>query len=85
MTASHSSSRVVDEHPVAEEAGVVDQHVEPAEGLDRRARQARGPVPVGDVVAVGDGLAAARADRVDDLAGRRRGPPLTSRRRRRGR
>ena len=57
-----------DEHAVAHEAGVVDDHVEAAEGVERRLHERAGAVPVGDVVAVGDRLAAGGADLVDDLA-----------------
>ena len=48
----------VDEHAVAQDAGVVDEHVEAAEGVDGLLHDALGAVAVGDVVAVGDGLAA---------------------------
>ena len=57
----------VDEHPVAQDAGVVDQHVEVAEGLDGAVDEALAALPVGDVVAVGDGLAAHGLDLLDDL------------------
>ena len=60
----------VDEHAVAQDAGVVDEDVEVAERLDRRVDEALGALPVGDVVAVGDGLAAERLDLGDDLVGR---------------
>ena len=53
-------------HAVAEEPGVVHEHVEAAEGVDRGVHEAAGAVPVGDVVGVGDGLAARRDDLVDD-------------------
>ena len=73
MTASHSSTDMFGEHPVAQEAGVVDEHVEPAERVDARSATSRcGAVPVGDVVGVGDRLAAGRADLVDDLLRGRR-------------
>ena len=62
----------VDDHPVAQDAGVVDQDVEVAERLDRRVDQALGAFPVGHVVGVDDGLAAEVADLGDDLLGRRR-------------
>ena len=58
-------------HPVAEDAGVVDQDVEVAERLDRGVDQVLRALPVGDVVAVGHGLAAERLDLVDDLLRRR--------------
>ena len=61
----------VREHPVAQDAGVVDEHVQVAEGLHRRVDQALGGVEVGDVVVVGDGLAAGRLDLGHDLLGRR--------------
>ena len=48
----------VDDHPVAQDAGVVDEDVEVAERLDRRVDQPLGALPVGDVVAVDDRLAA---------------------------
>ena len=71
MTESHSSSRHVDQHPVAQDAGVVDQHVEIAEGLDRGVDEPLAALPVADVVGVGHRLAARRPDLVDHLLGRR--------------
>ena len=53
-------------HAVAEEAGVVDQHVEPAERVDRGVHEPARAVPVGDVVGVGDGVAAGGHDLVDE-------------------
>ena len=50
------------EHAVAEDAGVVDEHVEAPEGVDRGADQRLAAVPVGDVVVRRDGLAAGGAD-----------------------
>ena len=70
MTASHSSRRRVDEHAVAEDAGVVHDDVERAERGDRRFDDVRRGVEVGDVVGVGDRLAAERADLLDDLVHR---------------
>ena len=70
MTASHSSSVMLVEHAVAQDAGVVDQHVEVAEGLDRGVDQALRALPRRDVVAVGDGLAAHARDLLDHLLGR---------------
>jgi hypothetical protein len=65
----------VRERPVAQDAGVVDEDVEPAELLDRRGDQSLGPRLVGDVVAVHHGLPAERPDVVDDLLrGPDRGP-----------
>ena len=52
MTASHSSSAHVDEHPVAQDAGVVDEHVEVTERVNRLPHDPLGTVPRGDVVAV---------------------------------
>ncbi|MCY1530002.1 hypothetical protein D9M68_651750 [compost metagenome] len=52
----------VHERLVAQDAGVVDQHVEPAERGDRGLDQPLGTLPVGHVVGVGHGLAAHRAD-----------------------
>jgi hypothetical protein len=57
------------DHAVAHEAGVVHDHVEAPEGLDRRRHQGAGAVPVGDVVAVGDRGAAGGDDLVHDGLG----------------
>ncbi len=46
----------VDQHPVPQDAGVVDQHVEVAEGLDGGVDQALAALPVADVVGVGHRL-----------------------------
>ena len=62
--------RHVDHHPVTQDAGVVDQDVEPAEGVDGRLDQPPGAVVVRDVVAVGHGFAAHAPDLVDHLTGR---------------
>ena len=61
----------VGEHPVAQDAGVVDDDVQIAERLDRGVDEALGSLPAADTVAVGDGLAAHPLDLVDDLLGRR--------------
>ena len=61
-----------EQHPVAEDAGVVDEDVETAEGVDRLLDEARGAVPAADVVGVGRGLAARGRDLVDDLLRRSR-------------
>ena len=61
----------VHEHPVAQDAGVVDEDVEPAERVDRVLDEAAGAGEVGDVLAVGDGLAARGLDLGDDLLRRR--------------
>ena len=68
----------VDEHPVAEDAGVVDQHVEPAEGVDGGLDDPTGGVVVADVVAVGDGFAAHGPNGIDDLTGRAGELPVPS-------
>ena len=59
----------VGEHPVAQDAGVVDDDVEPAEAVDRALHHPTGGLEVADVVGVGDGLAAHALDLVDDLLG----------------
>ena len=46
MTASHSVLGHVEAEPVTQDAGVVDDHVEPAEGLDRLVDQRRAPAQV---------------------------------------
>jgi hypothetical protein len=58
-------------HPVAQDAGVVHEHVELAEAVDRRLDDVLGAVEVGDRVVARNRLAAARLDDVDDLV---RGP-----------
>ena len=55
------------EHAVAQDAGVVDQHVEVAEGVDRGADQRLAAVPARDVVVRRDGLAAGGADLLGGL------------------
>ena len=57
-------------HLVAQDAGVVDQHVEAAERIERGADDVLGSLEVGHAVVVGNGLAAALGDDVDDLVGR---------------
>ena len=59
-TSSHSSSRHVGDHPVAQDAGVVDQHVRGRRSARGRVDQPLGALAVGDVVGVGDRLAAQR-------------------------
>jgi len=63
----------VDQHPVAHEAGIVHEDVEPAEGVDGLPHHLRGLREVGHVRAVGDGPSAERLDLGDDLVGRRLG------------
>ena len=60
----------VDEHPVAQDARVVDEDVEIAERLDRGVDEALRTFPVGDVVAVDDRLATTGADLLDHLLSR---------------
>ncbi len=62
-----------EDHPVAQDARVVDQDVELSVRLDRQLDQRAGLLVVGDVAEVGDGAAARRADLVGDLLGRGRG------------
>jgi hypothetical protein len=57
----------VDEHAVAQDAGVVDDRVQVAERLDRGVDEALRALPRGDAVAVRDRLAAHALDLVDDL------------------
>src|SRR5690606_15075137 len=52
----------VGEHAVPHHPGVVDHHVDVAEGVDGGPHEVRTAVPGGDVVSVGDGLAAQVAD-----------------------
>ena len=60
----------VGEHPVADDAGIVDQDVEPAERVDRGLDQPLGLGPVGDVGAAGDGFASGGGDLIDNTLGR---------------
>ena len=50
--------------------GVVHQHVQGAEGVQRALDETLPALPLRDVVVVGDGLAAHRLDLGDDLFGR---------------
>ena len=61
-----------EQHAVADEARVVDEHVEAAERVDRGLHEVTRAVPVGDVVGVRDGLAARGRDLVDDVLRRAR-------------
>ena len=72
MTASHSASVMLMIDAVAQDAGVVDEHVQVAERVDRLLHEALRAVPVGDVLAVDDRLAAQRLDLVDHLHRRAR-------------
>ena len=57
----------VGEHPVPQDAGVVDHDVQVAERLDRGVDQPLGALPRRDVVAVGDRLAAHPLDLLDHV------------------
>src|SRR6202042_297521 len=57
----------VERHLVAQDAGVVDQDVELAPGVDRLVDQVLGARPGGDVVRVQVGFAAGRLDVLDRL------------------
>ena len=61
----------VGEHAIANDAGVVEHDVEPAERLDGHVHQALGTLDRGHVVAVDDALAAGGGDLVHDLLRRR--------------
>src|SRR4030095_620621 len=63
--------RAAHEHAVAHEAGVVDDDVAAAEGVERRAHQRARPPAIADVRAVRDGRAAALADLLHHLLRRR--------------
>jgi len=60
----------VDQHPVPEDAGVVHQDVEGAEGIHGVLNHPFGAVPAGHVLGVGDRLAARVQDLPHDLVGR---------------
>jgi hypothetical protein len=61
----------VDDHAVAQDAGVVHEHVQVTEGLDGLVDQALRAFPIGDVVAVDDRLAPHRLDVLHRLLCRR--------------
>ena len=61
--------RHVEDHLVAKDAGVVDDDVEAAEGVERLLHHAVSGLEVGDVVVVRDGVAAHLLDLGDDLVG----------------
>ena len=67
MTASHSASVMLASMRSRRMPALLTSDVEAAEGVDGRLDEALGAVPVADVVAVGDGLAAHGLDLVDDL------------------
>src|SRR6266516_7652343 len=60
------------EHPVAQDPGVVDENVEPAERVDCVLDKATCAFEVGDVLAVGDRPGAERLDFCNDLLRGRR-------------
>jgi hypothetical protein len=62
----------VDDHPVAQDARVVHEHVQVAERVDGLAHEPLGTVPVGHVVAVDDRLSPGRDDVGHRLLGRSR-------------
>jgi hypothetical protein len=62
----------VEEHPVAQEAGVVHEDVEPAPLLEAAPDHGERVVPIGDVAAVGHRVATRSADLVDHRVGRAR-------------
>ena len=57
------------ERLVAQDAGVVDHDVDPAEGVERALHDRRPALDGGDRVGVGDRLATGRLDLVDDPFG----------------
>src|SRR5437016_2247040 len=59
----------VEDHAIAQDARVVDNDVDIAKLVDGGLKQVLRAVEVGDVIAVGDGLAAHLADKIDDFAG----------------
>ena len=65
MTASHSSGGHLDQRPVAQDAGVVDQRVQLPVGVGRGADQLVGDVDLGAVAEDERGGAARRDDLVD--------------------
>ncbi len=66
----------VDEHPVSKDAGVVDQHVQVAEGRHGSVDQILGTLGRSDVIAVGQRLPAECPDLVHDLLS---GAPIIAR------
>ena len=70
MTASHSASVMFVEHPVAEDAGVVDETSRPPKVSTAWSIRRLAPSKSEHVVAVGDGLAAHGLDLGDDVVRR---------------
>src|ERR1043166_7766215 len=58
----------VEDHPVAQDAGIVDDDVNVAPLLDGGLDHPLGAIEVRDVVAIGQGFTARGADLVDDFA-----------------
>ena len=85
MTASHSSSVMLTSIRSRRMPALLTSTSRRAERVDGRLDEPLGAVPVGDVVAVGDRLAAHRPDLVDDLAGGPRRAAAAVDARRRGR
>ena len=63
----------VHEDAVAQDARVVHEHVERAEGIEGTLDETLAPFPLRDVVVVRNGVATHGGDLRDDLFGRRRG------------
>src|SRR3984893_14795594 len=61
----------VEDHAVAQDAGVVDRDVELAEVVQRALDDALGGLEIADALEVGDRLAAEAADFLDNVLGRR--------------
>ena len=70
MTSSQSDSSMLKRHLVPQDAGVVHQDVELAEGVDGLVDQGLGTLPRADVGRVDGGVAPAGLDQLDDLLGR---------------
>ena len=59
----------VGDHPVPHDAGVIDQHIKSAEGVDGGLDQSGGFIPVSNVGTTGDGFSSSRDDLIDDGLG----------------
>jgi hypothetical protein len=60
----------IDHHAVAQDAGIVNEHVEAAKGGDGVLDETPRAVPIADILAVGDGFATRRPNLGDDGFGR---------------
>ena len=69
MTGSHSSSRHVEEHALAQDPGDADDAVDPAERVDRGLHDARAALHRRDRVGDRHGVAAGGLDLVDHRVG----------------